>query len=667
MPGGRGDDTSPDGSLALFLQPHRLQAAVLSQSKPEGPMRCSASSLSWLRGVALLVVPLLVSTCSHSDDGSRGADTDRGGGTGPAFLQPTGLAIAEGRSGEGGLEAVIVHAAATDRPDQVLSFELGSPPGGSTLSQAVITSVDPIAAKPFAPMRLTGSGFTLEPGAAVSVLFEAPGVTPVAVPAGRIEADGIDFAAPLLFDASGRDVGGYATVRVVQVLGEEATVSAPFVGVELTPLPQPEGETPRPGLLTAMLLDSAEQAVIVSLGSSAEMLPAPYRAEALALQGDLRLLARAVRDAAEGVADPEPLPWSGDSPPALDSETLAFADRLSLTVMNHIVAAMRRDVEESASEVGLVRLTQSVCGDLMGTPEQQMESLLCQRSEYGERLVDLGSRGVALGFQVEASVFAGFWGGAGAAILGNASKQLALGFEVVWAGLTGHLTSWMTGQQRPSAGQTLADSGATLLDRTLATHGVIDTMWSMISFGRQYDALIREAAASGGSGGGGADVGPDSADARSDAGDVHEEDGAPGDGVFAGTAWLHGSFSDERCLYDATLSLSARIDGFSGRGDPVSPYAGNARVEGTFSGTPVAPNPRCEAGSVALVASEGRVSGAAGHVVFETLSESPPRYELTFRDGEVSGDTISGWVVVDFLPEGVYWFSVEGALTLHSQ
>jgi hypothetical protein len=223
----------------------------------------------------------------------------------------------------------------------------------------------------------------------------------------------------------------------------------------------------------------------------------------------------------------------------------------------------------------------------------------------------------------------------------------------------------MTGQQRPSAGQTLADSGVTLTDRLLRAGGSLDTLGTMISFGRTYDALVREAAATHG--------GPDDPDAGIDAGsdaagpdaghDIDDDTVSGGRIRYEGEATLYGDGMEleEGCIGTPRVELQVTVTNFDGNGSSTEPYLGNVSVQGTVIVTAA----RC-GGSLGLAAVTGRIGGRQGEVGFDLESGVPPRYQVTLSRGlvEVPQRTLTGDISVEFWPEGRFLFGVDGVIEL---
>lgn len=597
-------------------------------------------------------------------DGADGlSDVDDAGESliDPAFLQPTGLAIVGvDESGQ-----ATVYYATVGAAEGFGQFSLSaSGAGESQLAVPTVERVAPEAAKPFTPMQIYGTGFFTEPEAAVSVVFEVPGLAPVAVPVLIATATTLSVVAPVLIGPDGLDVRGTASVRIVQVLGDQHVVSATFDSVTIERLPPIEGASSPAGTLTSAFLTSSADFILASTQQVDGALPSELMGSARYLRGELGMLSARILQASRGTPVVD-LPWVGSEPPVLDAATLDFMDRMVFAALRAPIVAIQADAEAAAALPG-TKSAPYGCPELDGTPEEQLQSMLCMHHGHPAAMARVGEPAVAAGFQVVSSVYLGFWGGAGAAVLGARSSQAALTFEVVWAGLAGHLTAWVTGQRRPTAGQTLADSGATLADRLLRTGGSLDTVWAMIAFGRTYDALIREAAAT---------QTPDpEIDAGSDTGPENDAGGIGGqddtisvNGVrYEGSTTLYGDEmdfgSDKPCVGTPSVEVDVTIRDFSGDGTAASPYRGRVEVSGTFI---VISFDSC-AGSLGLATVTGPVGGLQGRVGFDLASGAPPRYEVTFTDGlvETATRTLTGDMVVEFWPEGRYWFSVDGTIEL---
>lgn len=601
-------------------------------------------------------------TTGEHDSADGLSDVEDGGESliDPAFLQPTGLAIV-GVDESGQATVYYATVGAAEGFGQFSLSESGA--GESELAMPTVERVVPEAAKPFTPMQIYGTGFIPEPEAAVSVVFEAPGLAPVAVPVLIATDTTLSVVAPVLIGTDGLDVRGTASVRIVQVLGDQHIVSTAFDSVTIERLPPIEGAASPAGTLTAAFLTSSAEFILASTPDDGA-LPGEFMGSARYLRGELGMLAARILDASRGTPVVD-LPWVGGEPPVLDAATLDFMDRMVFAALRAPIAAIQADAEETAALPG-TKSAPYGCPELEGTPEEQLQSMLCMHHGHPAAMARVGEPAVAAGFQVVSSVYLGFWGGAGAAVLGARSSQAALTFEVVWAGLTGHLTAWVIGQRRPTAGQTLADSGATLADRLLRTGGSLDTVWAMIAFGRTYDALIREAAATQTPDpeiDAGSDIGPEN-----DAGDIGgEDDTISVNGVrYEGTATLYGDEmdfgSDEPCIGTPSVEVDVIIRDFSGDGTAASPYMGRVEVSGTF----IAISSGSCAGSAGLATVTGPVGGLQGGVGFDLASGAPPRYEVAFTNGlvETATRTLTGDMVIEFWPEGRYWFGVDGTIEL---
>jgi hypothetical protein len=619
---------------------------------------------AWISNVVVSVVGLAGLALLGCDSGPESGDEETGAGTdtdtagsNPAFRQPTGLALV----GRDETDAAIVHYAPGVDGDSgaVGQFVLGEPgPPAEALVTPIIDRITPSGAKPFSAMQITGANFTTDPQAAVSIVFEAPGLAPIAVPVLVATDSSLSFVAPVLIGDDGLDVRAVASVRVVQVLGSRRSVSEALDGVTIERIPPIEGERPATGMLTADFLGASANFMTTSIRGSARPLPADFVAATTQLASELTSISALITEAAQGSTGVT-LPWSSGTAPALDTSTLDLMDRLVFAALRSPVAAMRakaetvtrpRDAGGGSAPYG--------CPELDGTAEEQMASLLCMHHGHPAAMARVGEPAVAIGFQVVTSVYLGFWGGSATTLLALRSARAALAFEVVWAGLTGHLTAWMTGQKRPSAGQTLADAGTALADSQLRSAGALNMLWTMLSVGRSYDALLREAAATGG---GGTDA---DTDTDSDSGTDTGTDSTPvGEARYEGTATLYSDpiQLDDDCVGSPQVDVVVTVTDFGGDGTPTDPYLGNVKVSGTLSVTGTA----CD-GSLPLPEISGRIGGLQGAVGFDLEAAAPPRYEVHMSKGlvETPTRTLTGDLVVEFWPEGRFLFGVDGVIEL---
>lgn len=412
--------------------------------------------------------------------GGSGADTAR-------FVQPTaGVVVASGAELP---EAQVPLLYVLSGDTGATAATVGATAGGTGILPAV-TGVDRESAHPFETVTLTGSGFRTS-GSAISVVFRAPGLVPVAVPVISVTPSRLEVVVPPLFQA-GESAAGHATLQVVQIGDWGGSTSDPFDGLEVAALPTIEAAVPAGTVLDAYLQAAIHQLDYL-IGLQAGSLPQTYWTAVAAQRSALSALDTAVKVVIADPAATPAVPSSGAGTVTLSAAALATADRLVAGMLLQLGPGLDFTTTDTlpALRLPVAAAAQPACP--ANTTDQWIDDFICKRQRYGFTLADLGAKLVQIGARFEVGFSLGVFGGMVTSGLAGAGSQLELAFELTWSALSGHIAAWATAGSPPTSGETLSDVGVTLLDRLAGTQGVIGAIYSTNGLLRECDQAVREA------------------------------------------------------------------------------------------------------------------------------------------------------------------------------
>ncbi len=495
--------------------------------------------------------------------------------------------------------------------------------------ESAVTSLNRSSAYPFELLTLRGTGFRPS-DSATSVIFRVDGIEPVVVPAIAGTTTTLDVAVPALINASGDNVAGHATVQVVQTGDWGASSTAVHDGIDINPLPLVEA-----GISAGAVFDAYLTSVLNVVAGMQAAPPGDQPPEfwtALdTLRTDLTELQTAVQ---EVVVNPSAMPSvasEGAGTVNLDADTLALADRLVASLLLRLGEVLEFESAESLP-AGMVRAVPpyEACPTEVGSA--WFDDFNCKNQRFRQDYSLQARRAVAIGAKVETSFYLSVFGGFSGNLLGVVSTKASTAFELVWSAVSGHIASWVTFSEPPTAGETLGEVGITVLEKMAGTHGLLSAGVTAATMGKEYDREIQSIRA--------------------------------GASQFSGT--LSGTTYESwgGCQWRHSLSLTVSIAGFSGSGTMVDPYQGVVEINGT-DGITLVSGSDCDGGDTLTVYGTGVVEGTSGKVEIATTASGGTGV-LTFDMpyGVYDGSTISGAYIVDSDAFDDY---IDGTITLHKQ